>query len=100
MPTTVHTMKKVINSPERVVRDALEGMAAAHADLIVGHFHPDYVVRAGAPGQSTVGPVWGGGSGQGPMNGGFGGRGMLDAACPGAVFTSPVPDQMAAATKA
>src|ERR1700716_1001054 len=100
MPTTVHTMKKVINSPERVVRDALEGMAAAHADLIVVHFDPDYVVRADAPVQGKVGRGAGGGSGHEPMNGGFVGRGMLDAACPGAVFTSPVPDQMAAATKA
>jgi phosphoenolpyruvate---glycerone phosphotransferase subunit DhaK len=101
METTVHTrMKKIINAPERVVRDALEGMAAAHADLIAVHFDPDYIVRVDAPVRGKVGLVSGGGSGHEPMHGGYVGRGMLDAACPGAVFTSPVPDQMAAATKA
>src|SRR5438552_10764116 len=101
MNTTVQTvMKKLINTPERVVRDALEGIAVAHADLIRVHFDPDYIVRVDAPVQGKVGLVSGGGSGHEPMHGGFVGMGMLDAACPGAVFTSPVPDQMAAATKA
>lgn len=93
-------MKKLINSPESLVRDALEGMAAAHSDLIRVHFDPDIVVRIGAPVQGKVGLVSGGGSGHEPMHAGFVGYGMLDAACPGAVFTSPVPDQMLAATKA
>ncbi len=93
-------MKKLINSPDSVVRDSLEGMAAAHPDLIRVHFDPDYVVRADAPVQGKVGIVSGGGSGHEPMHGGFVGKGMLDAACPGAVFTSPVPDQMLEATKA
>src|SRR5205807_10138084 len=94
------SMKKLINSPETVVRDALEGMAAAHADLLRVHFDPDFVVRADAPIKGKVGIVSGGGSGHEPMHGGFVGRGMLDAACPGAVFTSPVPPQMLEATKA
>ncbi len=93
-------MKKLINSPESVVKDALAGMALAHPDLIKVHYDPDYVVRTDAPVKGKVGVISGGGSGHEPMHGGFVGRGMLDAACPGAVFTSPVPDQMLAATKA
>ncbi len=93
-------MKKLINSPENVVKEALAGMADAHADLIKVHFDPDFIVRADAPVQGKVGVISGGGSGHEPMHGGFVGKGMLDAACPGAVFTSPVPDQMLAATKA
>jgi len=93
-------VKKLINSPETEVKDALAGMALAHADLIAVHYDPDFIVRAGAPTRGKVGIIWGGGSGHEPMHGGFVGLGMLDAACPGAVFTSPVPDQMLAATKA
>lgn len=93
-------MKKLINSPETEVKDALAGMALAHADLIAVHYDPDFIVRAGAPVKGKVGIISGGGSGHEPMHGGFVGLGMLDAACPGAVFTSPVPDQMLAATKA
>ena len=93
-------MKKLINSPEGVVKDALAGVAAAHANLVTVHYDPDIVVRAGAPIKGKVGIISGGGSGHEPMHGGFVGKGMLDAACPGAVFTSPVPDQMLAATKA
>lgn len=93
-------MKKLINAPENVVKEALAGMADAHADLITVHYDPDFVVRADAPVQGKVGVISGGGSGHEPMHGGFVGKGMLDAACPGAVFTSPVPDQMLAATKA
>ncbi len=96
-------MKKLINQPENVVQEELEGLAAAHADLLRveavegGQF---IVVRKDAPVQGKVGVISGGGSGHEPMHGGFVGRGMLDAACPGAVFTSPVPDQMLAATRA
>jgi dihydroxyacetone kinase-like protein len=97
---SVKTMKKLINAPDDVVRDALQGMEAAHSDLIKVHYDPDYVVRADAPVQGKVGIISGGGSGHEPMHGGFVGRGMLDAACPGAVFTSPTPDQMLEATKA
>jgi dihydroxyacetone kinase-like protein len=93
-------VKKLINDPEHVVKEALAGMADAHADLITVHYDPDYIVRADAPVQGKVGVISGGGSGHEPMHGGFVGKGMLDAACPGAVFTSPVPDQMLAATKA
>ena len=93
-------MKKLINAPENVVKEALAGMADAHADLIKVYYDPDIIVRADAPVQGKVGVISGGGSGHEPMHGGFVGKGMLDAACPGAVFTSPVPDQMLAATKA
>jgi phosphoenolpyruvate---glycerone phosphotransferase subunit DhaK len=93
-------VKKLINSPETVVTDALAGMAAAHPDLIRVDTENAIVVRADAPVVGKVGIISGGGSGHEPMHGGFVGRGMLDAACPGAVFTSPVPDQMLAATKA
>lgn len=93
-------MKKLINSPETVVKDALAGMATAHADLITVCNDPDYIVRADAPVKGKVGVISGGGSGHEPLHGGFVGKGMLDAACPGAIFTSPVPDQMLAATKA
>src|SRR5688572_315204 len=93
-------MKKLINEPDAVVREALEGVEAAHGDKVRVSYDPYVVVRADAPVQGKVGIVSGGGSGHEPMHGGFVGRGMLDAACPGAVFTSPVPDQMLAATKA
>ncbi len=93
-------MKKLINAPEGVVKDALAGMQAAHAELITVHYDPDYIVRADAPIRGKVGVISGGGSGHEPTHGGFVGKGMLDAACPGAVFTSPVPDQMLEATKA
>lgn len=93
-------MKKLINSPEAVVDDALKGMIAAHSDLIKVYTNPNYIVRADAPVKGKVGVLSGGGSGHEPMHGGFVGMGMLDAACPGAVFTSPTPDQMLEATKA
>ena len=93
-------MKKLINKPEDVVTEALAGMAVAHADLITVDMENQIVVRKDAPKQGKVGVISGGGSGHEPMHGGFVGLGMLDAACPGAVFTSPVPDQMLAATKA
>ena len=93
-------MKKLINAPENVVVEALQGMEAAHADLIKVHYNPNYIVRADAPISGKVGLLSGGGSGHEPMHGGFVGYGMLDAACPGAVFTSPTPDQMLEATKA
>jgi len=92
-------MKKLINAPDRVVDEALAGMTAAHGDLLKV-IEPNVIVRADAPRSGKVGVISGGGSGHEPMHGGFVGMGMLDAACPGAVFTSPVPDQMLAATKA
>ncbi len=93
-------MKKLINSPQDVVAESLAGFAAAHADLVRVHTNPNYIVRVDAPVAGKVGIVSGGGSGHEPLHGGFVGRGMLDAACPGEVFTSPTPDQMQAATQA
>lgn len=93
-------MKKLINKPDDVVKEELEGIALAHPDLVKVHYNPNYVVRADAPIRGKVGVLSGGGSGHEPMHGGFVGMGMLDAACPGAVFTSPTPDQMLEATKA
>ncbi|HEX6780133.1 MAG TPA: dihydroxyacetone kinase subunit DhaK [Ktedonobacterales bacterium] len=92
-------MKKLINRPEDVVKEALAGVQIAHGDLVRVDFENQIVVRADAPVQGKVGVISGGGSGHEPMHGGFVGMGMLDAACPGAVFTSPVPDQMLAATR-
>jgi phosphoenolpyruvate---glycerone phosphotransferase subunit DhaK len=93
-------MKKLINDPEQVVREALAGIEAAHGDRVRVSYDPAYIVRADAPVQGKVGIVSGGGSGHEPMHGGYVGRGMLDAAGPGEVFTSPTPDQMQEATKA
>jgi dihydroxyacetone kinase-like protein len=93
-------MKKLINATDDVVREALEGVEAAHGDRQRVSYDPAYVVRADAPVQGKVGVISGGGSGHEPMHGGFVGPGMLDAACPGEVFTSPTPDQMLEATKA
>jgi dihydroxyacetone kinase-like protein len=93
-------VKKLINKPDDVVTEALQGIAAAHADLVRVQLNPNVIVRADAPVQGKVGLVSGGGSGHEPMHGGFVGPGTLDAACPGEVFTSPTPDQMLDATKA
>jgi dihydroxyacetone kinase-like protein len=93
-------MKKLINATDDVVRESLEGVEAAHGGRVKVSYDPAYVVRGDAPVQGKVGVISGGGSGHEPMHGGFVGRGMLDAACPGEVFTSPTPDQMLEATKA
>lgn len=93
-------MKKLINDPRDARREFLEGLALAHADLLGVCPDPVYVVRAGAPVRGKTGIVSGGGSGHEPMHAGFVGKGMLDAACPGEVFTSPTPDQIEAATRA
>ena len=93
-------MKKLINRPEDVVREELAGIALAHAGRLVVHTDPHWIARADAPVQGKVAIVSGGGSGHEPLHGGFVGPGMLDAACPGEVFTSPTPDQMLAATQA
>ncbi len=91
-------MKKLINDPADVVSEALRGMAAAHPELRVDHAHK-VIYRGDAPVQGKVGLLAGGGSGHEPLHGGFVGAGMLDAACAGEVFTSPVPDQILEATK-
>ena len=98
--TATPTMKKFLNDPADVVKESLAGLAAAHGDLLRYDAEAQIVVRADAPVQGKVALLSGGGSGHEPLHGGFVGRGMLDAACPGEVFTSPVPDQMLAATKA
>src|SRR3954449_11988907 len=97
---TPTTMRKLLNDPEAVVKESLAGLAAAHGDLLRYDAGDQYVARVDAPRQGKVALISGGGSGHEPMHGGFVGPGMLDAACPGEVFTSPVPEQMLAATKA
>jgi dihydroxyacetone kinase-like protein len=91
-------VKKLINDPADVIDEALRGMAIAHPELRVDHTNR-IIYRADAPVAGKVGLISGGGSGHEPLHGGFVGRGMLDAACAGEVFTSPVPDQMLDATK-
>ncbi|MBV9673448.1 MAG: dihydroxyacetone kinase subunit DhaK [Verrucomicrobia bacterium] len=93
-------MKKLINSPADLVTESIAGLGAAFSDLIKVHFDPNFIIRADAPVRDKTAIISGGGSGHEPMHGGFVGRGMLDAACPGAVFSSPTPDQMLEATKA
>ena len=92
-------MKKLINHAERVLIESLDGFAAAHADIVsLGADHK--FVRRRELRRGKVALVSGGGSGHEPLHAGFVGRGMLDAACPGQVFTSPTPDQMVAAVEA
>jgi dihydroxyacetone kinase-like protein len=91
-------MKKLINDPADVVPEALRGIALAHPQVRVDHEHR-IIFRGDAPVRGKVGLISGGGSGHEPLHGGFVGPGMLDAACAGEVFTSPVPDQMLAATR-
>ncbi|TFC18208.1 dihydroxyacetone kinase subunit DhaK [Cryobacterium algoritolerans] len=91
-------MKKLINSPETVLADSLAGVAAAHPDLRVDHANR-IIFRATPKAAGKVALLSGGGTGHEPLHGGFVGEGMLDAACAGAIFTSPTPDQMLEATK-
>jgi phosphoenolpyruvate---glycerone phosphotransferase subunit DhaK len=100
MATVVTPMRKFINDREQVVKESLAGLAASQPDLLRYDVEAQILVRRDAPKQGKVGLISGGGSGHEPLHGGFVGRGMLDAACPGEVFTSPVPDQMLAATRA
>jgi dihydroxyacetone kinase-like protein len=93
-------VKKLINDPSRVVDESVEGFGLAHADLVAVHTDPIFVSRAGGARQGKVGLVSGGGSGHEPLHAGFVGLGMLDAAVPGAMFTSPTPDAIAPATVA
>ena len=92
-------MKKLINNPDDVLIETVEGFAAAHHDLVTAYYDPIFIARAtpAAPGRVAV--VSGGGSGHEPLHGGFVGEGMLDAAVPGAMFTSPTPDQIEAAAR-
>jgi dihydroxyacetone kinase-like protein len=91
-------MKKLLNDPTNIVKESLAGLAAAHGDLV--RYDPEAQILVRATPADKVALISGGGSGHEPMHGGFVGPGMLDAACPGEVFTSPVPEQMLAATKA
>ena len=93
-------MKKLINRVDDVLAQALDGFGAAHADLVRVHHDPAYVTRASATRPGKVALISGGGSGHEPLHAGLVGMGMLDAACPGQVFTSPTPDQMLAAAQA
>jgi dihydroxyacetone kinase-like protein len=92
-------VKKLINAPEAVLGEALAGIAAAHPELKVDAENK-VITRGGDARPDKVALVSGGGSGHEPLHGGFVGLGMLDAACPGEVFTSPVPGQMLAAAQA
>src|ERR1700722_3986440 len=92
-------MKKLINSADTILEESLDGFAAAHADIVVLGDERKFVRRKTLkPGKVAL--ISGGGSGHEPLHAGFVGHGMLDAACPGQVFTSPTPDQMAAAAEA
>lgn len=90
-------MKKLINSPDTVLADALRGVAAAHPELSVDL--ENRLVVSTAPREGRVAVISGGGSGHEPLHSGFVGAGMLDAACAGEVFTSPTPDQMLSAAQ-
>ena len=92
-------MKKFVNDVEQLLHESLRGLSAAHGDLLLLHTEPTYVTRKVAA-TSKVALISGGGSGHEPLHCGFIGKGMLDAACPGQVFTSPTPDQMLAAASA
>src|SRR5213075_162583 len=92
-------MKKFINDAANTVPEALRGFGHAHRGLVEVHQKPAYVTRA-SPKSAKVALISGGGSGHEPLHAGFVGHGMLDAACPGQVFTSPTPDQILAAAEA
>jgi phosphoenolpyruvate---glycerone phosphotransferase subunit DhaK len=90
----------MINDPADTALESLQGFELTYPDLIRVHYDPNFVVRTDAPVTGKVAVISGGGSGHEPLNIGYVGKGMLDAACPGAVFTSPTPDQFLAATRA
>jgi dihydroxyacetone kinase-like protein len=92
-------MKKLINDADRILSESLDGFAAAHADIVSLGAEQKFIRRRELR-RGKVALVSGGGSGHEPLHAGFVGRGMLDAACPGQVFTSPTPDQMVAAVEA
>lgn len=92
-------MKKLINSPQSVLQETVEGFASAHSNIVTPHYSPVFISRATPTPQGKVALVSGGGSGHEPLHAGFVGDGMLDVAVPGAMFTSPTPDQIEAAIK-
>ncbi|RUW45677.1 dihydroxyacetone kinase subunit DhaK, partial [Mesorhizobium sp. M1A.F.Ca.ET.072.01.1.1] len=92
-------MKKFLNSVDTVLTESLDGFVAAHSDILAfGDEHKFVRRKTLKPGKVAL--ISGGGSGHEPLHGGLVGHGMLDAACPGQVFTSPTPDQMFAAAQA
>ncbi|NOT15354.1 MAG: dihydroxyacetone kinase subunit DhaK [Methylotenera sp.] len=91
-------MKKFINKTDDILKESLSGFATAHADLVSLHLEPNFLTRK-TKAQNKVAIISGGGSGHEPLHAGYIGNGMLDAACPGHVFTSPTPDQMLAAAE-
>ncbi len=93
-------MKKLMNRVENFLDESLRGFEAAHSDIVRLHSNPVFLTRVADAPANKVALISGGGSGHEPLHGGFVGRGMLDAACPGQVFTSPTPDQMLAAAQA
>ena len=93
-------MKKFLNTTESLLDESLLGFAKAHADIICLNTHPNYIKRLAPTKPGKVALISGGGAGHEPLHSGFVGFGMLDAACPGQIFTSPTPDQMMAATDA
>ena len=90
-------MKKFINSADDFLKESLQGFGAAHKDIVTCYYNPNFIIRSKYTKKGKVALITGGGSGHEPMHGGFVGYGMLDAACPGFVFSSPSPDQMIAA---
>lgn len=95
-------MKKFINNVDNILDESLAGFALAHSDLVTLHTNPNFLTRANilhGKAQNKVAIISGGGSGHEPLHAGYIGYGMLDAACPGHVFTSPTPDQMLAAAQ-
>ncbi|MDD5126231.1 dihydroxyacetone kinase subunit DhaK, partial [Methylovulum sp.] len=93
-------MKKFINSVDTLLEESLSGFAKAHADIIQFNAQPHFIKRRQPATSGKVALISGGGSGHEPLHIGFVGSGMLDAACPGQIFTSPTPDQMLAAAEA
>ena len=93
-------MKKFINDIDSLLEDSLKGFAKAHADIVALNLQPHFIKRVKTGKPNKVALISGGGSGHEPLHSGFVGLGMLDAACPGQIFTSPTPDQMLAAAEA
>jgi dihydroxyacetone kinase-like protein len=93
-------MKKFINSIDSLLDESLRGFAKAHADIVQLNAQPRFIRRKQSTAPGKVALISGGGSGHEPLHSGFVGSGMLDAACPGQIFTSPTPDQMLAAAQA
>ena len=92
-------MKKFMNTADDFLKESLQGFGAAHKDIVNCYYDPNFITRTSPTKDGKVALISGGGSGHEPMHGGLVGHGMLDAACPGYVFSSPTPDQMLAAAE-